>query len=80
MKSDEDAEIIHFHLHYLYHSECIKESEGRQILINFNQYHMARYSRLVVLIDVSLSILKIALFTGPSLASKSQENLAYQQV
>lgn len=44
MTSDEGSAIMHFHLQYVHHSECVKESEGRQILINFNQYCMARHS------------------------------------
>lgn len=79
LMTSEDSAIMHFHLQYVHHSECVKESEGRQILINFNRYCMARHSWFAVLIDVSISIPKIVLFIGPSLAIKSQKSLACQQ-
>lgn len=47
--------------------------------MNFNQYYMARHSWFVVLIDVSIFILKIVLFIGPSLEMKAQKSLACQQ-
>lgn len=44
MTSDEESASMHFRLQYVHHSECVKESEGRQILIHFNQYCMDRHS------------------------------------
>lgn len=33
MASNEDSAIMLFNLEYVHHSECVKESEGIQILI-----------------------------------------------